>query len=66
MHRVAQLPLVREVAVDGPLVHAGALGDAPDRQRAPVPDREAVQELRTGRDDALARLGRRWRRTGLS
>ena len=57
-HRVAQLALAGEVPVDGSLVHAGALGDAADGQRAPVPDREAVQELGARGDDALARLGR--------
>jgi hypothetical protein len=33
------------------------LGDGARRERAPVPDREAVEELGSGSDDALAGLG---------
>ena len=57
-HRVAQLALVGEVPVDRALVDAGALGDGAHRERAPVPDGEAVQQLGAGGEDALARLGR--------
>ena len=57
-HRVAQLALAGEVPVDGPFVDAGALGDGADGQRAPVPDREAVEQLGAGDEDALARLRR--------
>ena len=41
-HRVPEAPLVPEVAVDRALVDACLLGDAADRERAPVPDGGAV------------------------
>ena len=52
-HRVAQRALVGEVAVHGALVHAGPLGDRADRERAPVTDRRAAQQLGARGDDAL-------------
>ena len=42
---VAQAALVGEVAVDGALVDAGPLGHGPHRQRPPVADRRALEEL---------------------
>src|SRR5204862_2462622 len=57
-HRVAQLALAREVAVNRALVDTRAFGNRAHRQRPPVPDREAVQQLRARDDDALARFRR--------
>ena len=55
-HRVAELAFAREVAVDRALVHSRPLGHRADRQRPPVPDGKAVQDVDAGGDDALARF----------
>jgi hypothetical protein len=52
---VPQRPLVREVAVDRSLVHAGARGHGTHRQRPPVADGRSVEDLRA-RGDWARRL----------
>ena len=56
-HGVVQVSLGREVPVHGALADAGALRHGPEGQALPVPAVEAVHELGSRVDDALAGLG---------
>ncbi len=57
-HRVAQRVLVGEVPVHRALVYPRALGNGPDRQAVPVPDRRLPQQGGGRAEDAFTRLRR--------
>ena len=55
--RVVQVPLGREIAVDGALADPGAFGDGAEGQLVPVPGGEPAHQPSARVDDALASGG---------